>query len=70
MKIKKKFNLATVCIIFLLGVIIGYSPNLVKTKNFQNIHAPMGIELRLRLSYLENAIHYELSINDFDQKKN
>jgi len=69
MKIKKKFNLATVCIIFLLGVIIGYSPNLVKTKNFQNIHAPMGIELRLRLSYLENAIHYELSINDFDQKK-
>ena len=69
MKINKKFNYATVCIIFLIGIIIGYSPNLKKVKSFQRIHAAMGVELRIRLSYLENAIHYELSINDFDQKK-
>ena len=69
MKINKKINYTIICIVFLLGLIIGYSPNLAKVKNFQRIHAPMGIELRLRLSYLENAIHYELSINDFDQKK-
>ena len=67
MKIKKKFNYATICIVFLLGIIIGYSPNIdkfSKVKNFQRVHAPIGIELRLRLSYLENAIHYELSVND------
>ena len=29
----------------------------------------MGIELILRLSYLDDAKHYELSVNDFDQKK-
>ena len=69
MKIKKKFNYAIACIIFLLGIFIGYSPNFTKTKTFNRIHAPIGIELMLRLSFLENAIHYELSINDFDQKK-
>jgi len=69
MKIKKKFNYAIACIIFLLGILIGYSPNFSKTKTFNRIHAPIGIELMLRLSFLENAIHYELSINDFDQKK-
>ena len=69
MKIKKKYDYAIVCIIFLLGIIIGYSPNFSKTKTFNRIHAPIGIELRLRLSFLENAIHYELSINDFDKKK-
>ena len=49
MKKNKNFNYAIVCIFFLLGIIIGYSPNLVKTKNFQRIHAPMGIELKLSL---------------------
>ena len=69
MKTKKNFNYPVLLIIFLLGLLIGYSPNLQKTKTFARIHAPMGIELILRLSYLENAIHYELSVNDFDQKK-
>ena len=69
MKTKKNFNYPVLLIIFLLGLFIGYSPNLQKTKTFVRIHAPMGIELILRLSYLENAIHYELSVNDFDQKK-
>ena len=69
MKIKKNFDYAIVSIVFVLGLIIGYSPNLKKIKNYSRIHAPIGIELRLRLSYLEDAIHYELSINDFDQKK-
>ena len=69
MKVKQKSNYAILCIVFILGIFIGYSPNLKKTKNYSRTHAPIGIELRLRLSYLENAIHYELSINDFDQKK-
>ncbi|PPR34851.1 MAG: hypothetical protein CFH26_00125 [Alphaproteobacteria bacterium MarineAlpha6_Bin4] len=69
MKIKKKFNYATLCIVLLIGIIIGYSPNLITTKNFSRIHAPMGIEINMRLSYLDDAIHYELSVNDFDQKK-
>ena len=69
MKIKKKFNYAIVCIIFVLGIFIGYSPNFSKTKTFNRIHAPIGIELMLRLSFVENAIHYEVSIIDFDQKK-
>ena len=62
MKTKKNFNYPVLLIIFLLGLFIGYSPNLQKTKTFVRIHAPMGIELILRLSYLENAIHYELSV--------
>ena len=69
MRTKNKIDYVLVCIIFLIGIIIGYSPNFNKTKSFNRIHAPMGIELVLRLSFLENAIHYELSINDFDEKK-
>ena len=69
MKTKKNFSYPVLLIIFLLGLLIGYSPNLQKTKTFARVHAPMGTELILRLSYLENAIHYELSINDFDEKK-
>ena len=69
MKTKKNFNYTVLLIFFLLGLLIGYSPSLQKTKTFVRIHAPIGIELMLRLSYLENSIHYELSINDFDQKK-
>ena len=69
MKIKKNFNYSILCIIFFIGIIIGYSPNFQKIKNYSRIHAPMGIELILRLSYLDDAIHYELSVNDFDQKK-
>ena len=69
MKIKKNFNYSILCIIFFIGIIIGYSPNFQKIKNYSRVHAPMGIELILRLSYLDDAIHYELSVNDFDQKK-
>ena len=69
MKTKKNLNYLILSIVFLFGLLIGYSPNLAKTKIFHRIHAPIGIELILRLSYLEDAIHYELSINDFDQKK-
>ena len=69
MKTKKNLNYLILSIVFLFGLLIGYSPNLTKTKTFHRIHAPIGIELILRLSYLEHAIHYELSINDFDQKK-
>ena len=69
MKTKKNFTYPLLLIVFLLGLLIGHSPNLQKTKTFVRTHAPMGIELMLRLSYLEDAIHYELSVNDFDQKK-
>ena len=69
MKTKKNLNYLILSIVFLFGLLIGYSPNLTTTKTFHRIHAPIGIELILRLSYLEHAIHYELSINDFDQKK-
>ena len=69
MKAKKNFNYLIFIVIFLFGLLIGYSPNLSKTKTFSRIHAPMGIELRIRLSFLENAIHYVLSVNDFNQKK-
>ena len=70
MKTKKNFSYPVLLIVFLLGLLIGHSPNLQKTKTFVRTHAPMGIELMLRLSYLEDAIHYELSVNDFDQKTN
>ena len=69
MKAKKNFNYLIFIVIFLFGLLIGYSPNLSKTKTFSRIHAPMGIELRIRLSFLENAIHYVLSVDDFNQKK-
>ena len=69
MKTKKNLNYLILSIVFLFGLLIGYSPNLAKTKIFHRIHAPIGIELILRLSYLEDAIHYELSVNDFNQKK-
>ena len=69
MKTKKNLNYLILSIVFLFGLLIGYSPNLTTTKTFHRIHAPIGIELILRLSYLEHAIHYELSVNDFDQKK-
>ena len=69
MKIKEKTNYAILCIVFLIGLTIGYSNNLVKTKKFYRTHAPIGIDLELRLTYLDDAIHYILIINDFDQKK-
>ena len=69
MKTKKNLNYLILSIVFLFGLLIGYSPNLAKTKIFHRIHAPIGMELILRLSYLEDAIHYELSVNDFNQKK-
>ena len=69
MKTKKNLNYLILSIVFLFGLLIGYSPNLAKTKTFHRIHAPIGIELILRLSYLKGAIHYELSVNDFNQKK-
>ena len=69
MKVKQKSNYAILCLVFFIGIIVGYSKNFTKTKRFHRTHAPIGIELMLRLSFLENAIHYELSINDFDKKK-
>ena len=69
MKIKEKTNYAILCIVFLIGLTIGYSNNLVKTKKFHRTHAPIGIDLELQLTYLDDAIHYILIINDFDQKK-
>ena len=59
MKIKKNFNYSILCIIFFIGIIIGYSPNFQKIKNYSRVHAPMGIELILLLSYLDDAIHYD-----------
>ena len=69
MKIKKKSNYAILCFVFLVGLIIGYSNNLSKTKRFHRTHAPIGIDLDLQLTFLENSIHYILSITDFNQKK-
>jgi len=69
MKVKKKLNYATFCIVFLIGLIIGYSNNFAKTKKFYRTHAPIGIDLELQLTYLDDAIHYILVVNDFDQKK-
>ena len=69
MKIKEKSNYIILCLVFLVGVIIGYSNNFTKTKRFHRTHAPIGIDLDLQLTYLENSIHYILSITDFNQKK-
>ena len=69
MRVKEKSNYVILCLVFLVGVIIGYSNNFIKTKRFHRTHAPIGIDLDLQLTYLENSIHYILSINDFDQKK-
>ena len=66
MKIKKKFDYAILSIVLLIGIVIGYSPNFAKTKKFTRTHSPIGIDLMLNLSYLDDAIHYVLSINDFD----
>jgi len=69
MKVKEKSNYAILCIVLLIGIIIGYSPNFKKTKKFHRTHAPIGIDLEVQLTYLDDAIHYILIINDFDQKK-
>ena len=69
MKIKEKTNYAILCIVFLIGLTIGYSNNFGKTKKFHRTHAPIGIDLELQLTYLDDAIHYILIINDFNQKK-
>ena len=69
MKVKEKSNYIILCLVFLVGVIIGYSNNFTKTKRFHRTHAPIGIDLDLQLTYLENSIHYILSITDFNQKK-
>ena len=69
MKVKEKSNYIILCLVFLVGVIIGYSNNFTKTKRFHRTHAPIGIDLDLQLTYLENSIHYILSVTDFDQKK-
>ena len=69
MKVKKKSNYAILCLVFLIGIIVGYSKNFTKTKKFHRTHAPLGIDLHLELTYLEDSIHYILSVTDFDQKK-
>jgi len=69
MKVKEKSNYAILCLVFLIGIIVGYSKNFTKTKRFHRTHAPIGIDLDLQLTYLENSIHYILSITDFNQKK-
>ena len=69
MKVKEKSNYAILCLVFLIGIIVGYSKNFTKTKRFHRTHAPIGIDLHLELTYLENSIHYILSVTDFDQKK-
>jgi len=69
MKVKEKSNYAILCLVFFIGVIIGYSKNFTKTKRFHRTHAPIGIDLHLELTYLEDSIHYILSVTDFDQKK-
>ena len=69
MKVKEKSNYIILCLVFLVGVIIGYSNNFTKTKRFHRTHAPLGIDLHLELTYLEDSIHYILSVTDFDQKK-
>ena len=69
MQLKQKSNYAILCLVFFIGIIIGYSNNFSKTKRFHRTHAPIGIELDLQLTYLEDSIHYILMITDFDQKK-
>ena len=69
MKVKEKSNYAILCLVFLIGVILGYSNNFSKTKRFQRTHAAIGIDLDLQLTYLEDSIHYILSVTDFNQKK-
>ena len=69
MKVKEKSNYAILCLVFLIGIIVGYSKNFTKTKKFHRTHAPLGIDLHLELTYLEDSIHYILSVTDFDQKK-
>ena len=69
MKVKQKSNYAILCLVFLIGIFIGYSNNFSKIKRFHRTHAPIGIDLDLQLTYLENSIHYILSITDFNQKK-
>ena len=69
MKVKEKSNYAILCLVFLIGLILGYSNNFSKTKRFHRTHAAIGIELDLQLTYLEGAIHYVLSVTDFNQKK-
>ena len=69
MKVKEKSNYAILCLVFLIGLILGYSNNFSKTKRFHRTHAAIGIDLDLQLTYLEDAIHYVLSVTDFNQKK-
>ena len=69
MKVKEKSNYAILCLVFLIGIIVGYSKNFTKTKRFHRTHVPLGIDLHLELTYLEDSIHYILSVTDFDQKK-
>ena len=69
MKVKEKSNYAILCLVFLIGVILGYSNNFSKTKRFHRTHAAIGIDLDLQLTYLEDSIHYILSVTDFNQKK-
>ena len=69
MKVKQKSNYAILCLVFLIGIFIGYSNNFSKVKRFHRTHAAMGIDLDLQLTYLENSIHYVLSVTDFNQKK-
>ena len=69
MKVKEKSNYAILCLVFFIGIIVGYSKNFTKTKRFHRTHAPIGIDLHLELTYLEDSIHYILSVTDFDQKK-
>ena len=69
MKVKQKSNYAILCLVFLIGILIGYSNNFSKVKKFNRTHAPIGIDLHLQLTYLENSIQYILSVTDFNQKK-
>ena len=57
MKVKKKLNYATFCIVFLIGLIIGYSNNFAKTKKFYRTHAPIGIDLELQLTFIYLHTH-------------
>ena len=69
MKLKQKSNYILLLLVFLVGIIIGYSSNFSKTKKFSRTHPAIGIDLHLQLTYLEDSIHYVLSISDFDQRK-
>ena len=69
MKVKQKSNYAILCLVFLIGIFIGNSNNFSKTKRFHRTHAAIGIDLNLQLTYLEDSIHYILSVTDFNQKK-